>query len=468
MPFPWAPSTLQTVCRGTLEAPRARPPHPPWCPSLGGDLPSPGPAGRPSLPGVCVRRPTVGPQQVVEVGPPRGSHPAPSAAPALREGSGEHAGQVGQQEAPHEVGVGEGARIRDKGHPVRGPADASHTAPQASEVAVSKRARLAVHPAGLGSKDPLLTSAGAERVRTSLGTRKRKALRFRPTRAWGARPARPPCACARLAAAPRICSGASLASLRLLTELESPVWWPFGSKLWKTPSETKAREGVSVKPSCEPLGKEGMLIQIPAIISHRTESHVKPGRLTVLVSGLEIYDSSSLLMHRFEREDVDDIKVHSPYEISIRQRFIGKPDMAYRLISAKMPEAIPILEVQFSKKMELLEDALVLRSVRTSSPAEKSRSVWHAASGLMGRALHRELPAGDQEGTALHLQMSPPALSEADTQELTQILRRMKGLALEAESELERQDEALDGVAAAVDRATLTIDKHNRRMKRLT
>nr|XP_021522614.1 synaptosomal-associated protein 47 isoform X1 [Aotus nancymaae] len=165
---------------------------------------------------------------------------------------------------------------------------------------------------------------------------------------------------------------------RLLTELESPAWWPFSSKLWKTPSETKPREGVSVKPSSEPFGKEGMLIQIPAIISHRTESHVKPGRLTVLVSGLEIHDSGSLLMHRFEREDVDDIKVHSPYEISIRQRFIGKPDVAYRLISAKMPEALPILEVQFSKKLELLEDALVLRSRRTSSPTEKSRSVWHA------------------------------------------------------------------------------------------
>lgn len=86
----------------------------------------------------------------------------------------------------------------------------------------------------------------------------------------------------------------------------------------------------------------------------------------------------------------------------------------------------------------------------------------------MGRTLHHEPPIVDQEGTALHLQTSLPALSEADTQELTQILRRMKGLALEAESELERQDEALDGVAAAVDRATLTIDKHNRRMKKLT
>lgn len=49
-----------------------------------------------------------------------------------------------------------------------------------------------------------------------------------------------------------------------------------------------------------------------------------------------------------------------------------------------------------------------------------------------------------------------------------QILRKLKGLALDAEMELERQDEALDGIAAAVDRTTLTIDKQNRRMKKLT
>lgn len=49
-----------------------------------------------------------------------------------------------------------------------------------------------------------------------------------------------------------------------------------------------------------------------------------------------------------------------------------------------------------------------------------------------------------------------------------QILRKLKGLALDAETELERQDEVLDGIATAVDRTTLTIDKHNRRMKKLT
>ena len=51
---------------------------------------------------------------------------------------------------------------------------------------------------------------------------------------------------------------------------------------------------------------------------------------------------------------------------------------------------------------------------------------------------------------------------------LLQILRKLKDLALDAETELERQDEALDGITAAVDRTTLTIDKHNRRVKKLT
>lgn len=50
----------------------------------------------------------------------------------------------------------------------------------------------------------------------------------------------------------------------------------------------------------------------------------------------------------------------------------------------------------------------------------------------------------------------------------SQILRKLKGLALDAQTELERQDEALDGIATAVDRTTITIDKQNRRMKKLT
>ncbi|XP_021244397.1 synaptosomal-associated protein 47 isoform X2 [Numida meleagris] len=162
---------------------------------------------------------------------------------------------------------------------------------------------------------------------------------------------------------------------RLLTELESPSWWPFSSKLWKAPLETKPKETATVS---DLKNQEGIIIRIPVIITHRTDSNVKPGKLTLFASGLEISDCNSQVIHRFESKDVDDIKVHTPYEISVRQRFIGKPDTSYRLLSAKMPEAISVLEMQFSKKIQFLEDALGFVGARKSPQVDLGTSIWQA------------------------------------------------------------------------------------------
>ncbi|XP_032039244.1 synaptosomal-associated protein 47 isoform X2 [Aythya fuligula] len=162
---------------------------------------------------------------------------------------------------------------------------------------------------------------------------------------------------------------------RLLTELESPSWWPFSSKLWKAPLEAKPKETATVSDS---KNQEGIIIRIPVIITHRTDSNVKPGKLTLFTSGLEISDCNAQVIHRFESKDVDDIKVHTPYEISVRQRFIGKPDTSYRLLSAKMPEAIPVLEMQFSKKIQFLEDALGFVGARKSPQVDLGTSIWQA------------------------------------------------------------------------------------------
>ncbi|NWR94573.1 SNP47 protein, partial [Furnarius figulus] len=247
---------------------------------------------------------------------------------------------------------------------------------------------------------------------------------------------------------------------RLLTELESPSWWPFSSKLWKTPLESKAKETAAV---ADPKNQEGIILCIPVIITHRTDSNVKPGKLTLFASGLEISDCNSQVIHRFESKDVDDIRVHTPYEISVRQRFIGKPDTSYRLLSAKMPEVIPILEMQFSKKMQFLEDALGFVGARKSPQVDLGTSIWQAATGLLGGVVAPEGMAKEQ----LQLQQHEK-VSQEEAKELKQILKKLKGLALETEAELERQDEALDSISSSVDRATLTIDKQNRRMKRLT
>ncbi|KFO72617.1 Synaptosomal-associated protein 47, partial [Cuculus canorus] len=254
---------------------------------------------------------------------------------------------------------------------------------------------------------------------------------------------------------------------RLLTELESPSWWPFSSKLWKAPLETKPKETAAVSDS---KNQEGIIIRIPVIITHRTDANVKPGKLTLFASGLEISDCNSQVIHRFESRDVDDIRVHTPYEISVRQRFIGKPDTSYRLLSAKMPEVIPILEMQFSKKIQFLEDALGFVGARKSPQVDLGTSIWQAATGLLGGVVQPSSPVGGKEGMEndqVQLQKHEK-VSQEEAKELRQILKKLKGLALETEAELERQDEALDSITTSVDRATLNIDKQNRRIKKLT
>ncbi|XP_065255163.1 synaptosomal-associated protein 47 [Emys orbicularis] len=256
---------------------------------------------------------------------------------------------------------------------------------------------------------------------------------------------------------------------RLLTELESPSWWPFRGKLWKGPLEAKPKEEATISGS---KNQEGVIIRIPVIITLGTNSNVMPGKFTLLVSCLEISDSNSQVIHRFELKDVDDIKVHTPYEISIRQRFIGKPDTSYKLLSAKMPEAIPILEMQFSKKIQFLEDALGFAGARKSPQADLGNSIWQAATGRIVSVVQpgssSEGGGGGGGGGQAQLQKQKQIMSESETQELKQILKKLKSLAIETDTELERQDEVLDVISTSVDQTTLNIDKQNRRMKKLT
>ncbi|XP_066058221.1 synaptosomal-associated protein 47 [Chamaea fasciata] len=251
---------------------------------------------------------------------------------------------------------------------------------------------------------------------------------------------------------------------RLLTELESPSWWPFSTKLWKTPPESKPKENPPAAPP-DPKTEEEILLRIPVIITHRPDSNSKPGKLALLPSGLEIRDCNSQLLHRFASREVDDIRVHSPYEISVRQRFIGKPDTCYRLLAARMPQLIPLLEIHFGSKVQLLEDALGFAAAGTAPAAELGTSLWRAAVGFLGAAANPEFPTA--EGTDKE-QLQVQKISQDEAKELRQILKKLKGLALETEAELERQDEALDSIGSSVDRATLNIERQNRRMRRLT
>ncbi|XP_067834904.1 synaptosomal-associated protein 47 [Heptranchias perlo] len=252
---------------------------------------------------------------------------------------------------------------------------------------------------------------------------------------------------------------------RLLTELESPPWWPFSSRLRKAQQETKNQPEASPS-AAKVFGKEGLILKVPVLYSHGLDSNLKQGALAVLCSGLEISDSSAQLVHKYRREEVDDIKVLSPYEMVVRQRFIGKPDISFTLQSARMTDVVSIVEVQYSKKVQFREDLLGLFRPEDSPVSENlgmGGSIWNAATGFLDRVMHPVSAGGGQ----MSQQVSEQTVSEAEAQELRQILRKLKSIALDTEAELERQDEVLDVIGSSTDQATSRINTSHRRMRKL-
>ncbi|KAF3858143.1 hypothetical protein F7725_011344 [Dissostichus mawsoni] len=257
---------------------------------------------------------------------------------------------------------------------------------------------------------------------------------------------------------------------KLLSELESPPWWPFGKLPWKTHQEAKAEDAARAaarSAAGKGSGRNKVIASIPAIVTKGGDSDLKPGCLLVLVSSLEVLDTNCQLIHRFERNDIDEVRVHSPYEITVRQRFIGKPDICYRFLSAKMPEAMSVLEIQYRKKVEFTSEYTAFRATPVSSPCDTEGQTWNE--GLLQRCQDTELPLEVPAGALSQLQVHvlQPSVSQSEAQELKQMLMQLKNLALEAETELERQDDVLNDLTSSTDRATMNVEKHTCRMKRL-
>lgn len=257
---------------------------------------------------------------------------------------------------------------------------------------------------------------------------------------------------------------------KLLSELESPSWWPFGKLPWRAHQEAKAEHAVRAATIAgEGAARQKVITSIPAVVSKGGDVHLKPGCLMVLVSSLEVRNTNGQLLHRFERDEVDDVRVHNPYEITVRQRFIGKPDICYRLLSAKMPEALSVLEMQYKKKVEFTSEYSAFKTTPATTPCdfEGHGSIWNE--GSLQHCQETEVPVEVSAGELSQVQVHvlQPAVTQAEAQELRQMLMQLKNLALEAENELDRQDEALDVLTSSTDRATMHIDKHTCRMKRL-
>ncbi|XP_072010655.1 synaptosomal-associated protein 47 isoform X2 [Engystomops pustulosus] len=166
---------------------------------------------------------------------------------------------------------------------------------------------------------------------------------------------------------------------RMLSVLESPSWWPFSRSLWKRSAskESPAQRDV----------RDAVITTIPIVFSRHPDPTLRPGHLTLLLSALEVCDCEQRPLQRYQRQDVDDIRVLSGHEMSVRQRNIGRPDLTYRVISARLPHVLPLLLQQYSKKVELTPEAAGYSD--SSSPQDKSPG-WQTDSWFLDTIVRSE------------------------------------------------------------------------------
>ncbi|XP_032388371.1 synaptosomal-associated protein 47 isoform X2 [Etheostoma spectabile] len=205
---------------------------------------------------------------------------------------------------------------------------------------------------------------------------------------------------------------------KLLLELESPSWWPFGKLPWKTQQEAKAQDAARAGAAAASAAGKGssrnkVIASIPAVVTKGGDSDLKPGCLLVLVSSVEVRDTNCQLLHRFERNDIDEIRVHSPYEITVRQRFIGKPDICYRFLSAKMPEAMSVLEMQYKKKVEFTNEYSAFKATPVSSLCDAEGPNWNEVRFAAELPRHRAPTGGPSRRAVPVAGAGPPAICQS-------------------------------------------------------
>lgn len=174
----------------------------------------------------------------------------------------------------------------------------------------------------------------------------------------------------------------SLCAFRLLSELESPAWWPFGKLPWNRKCQLELGKAEATAPPPEGAARSSKEILSVPVVFYRggdiNAADVNSGALVLLVSALEVFNANGRLIHRFHKQEVDEIRVHGVCDISVRQRHIGKPDVCFRLLSAKMAEALCVLEMQYKKKVEFARDYTGFQATPSDDITPGSAAFWGA------------------------------------------------------------------------------------------
>ena len=80
------------------------------------------------------------------------------------------------------------------------------------------------------------------------------------------------------------------------------------------------------------------------------------GLMHINGEGIHLIDDKQASIHFYKLNDVSEIRVISPWELTITRFMIGEADISFNVLSRQLSRAIPILDIVFRSKMDYINN----------------------------------------------------------------------------------------------------------------
>uniref|UniRef100_UPI00358F51F8 synaptosomal-associated protein 47 isoform X1 n=2 Tax=Myxine glutinosa TaxID=7769 RepID=UPI00358F51F8 len=246
----------------------------------------------------------------------------------------------------------------------------------------------------------------------------------------------------------------------LLGQLEEPWWSLNWLKPGRSQEEVVQFEG-KLEDSCTKMSGQTSIVQVPATYCFGRAGEMLPGSLAILPSGLEVRDGEGKTVHTFRRNEVNELEMQGPYELTVKHRQLGRPDIVFRVLSATMPDVVAVLQLQYRERFSGWEDE------KDAHAEESNHGLWGSALQHMKSLTSlKPLDAG-AGGDSLQQVQAQHAVLEDDVAAIGQVLSQQKALALDVQTEVDRQNESLGHLCDKTVLTTARIDEASRRATHL-
>ncbi|XP_066936901.1 synaptosomal-associated protein 47-like [Clytia hemisphaerica] len=200
-----------------------------------------------------------------------------------------------------------------------------------------------------------------------------------------------------------------------------------------------------------PLGSQS--IDYPVLYGKVIQESHKSGQVVFKDNNFELLDEKLAVVYSIPLQQISEIDVHSPWDITILKRSLGKPLIRIHLTSARMPLILKNLQQSQGPELDL------------ETLPQETKEVDFIEELGENKNDHATTSSSSSPTSTTSVLTKQKELAMDDAAELSKVLNKMKFLASDINVEQDAQLKQLDDLTEGVDRATSRFNATNRRIE---